>query len=214
MYALVQEGQIVSYGALPEKVYANDRWYDLRTQDPETIAEAGYVLVVEEPRPVNTGTTVYDTWEVELREGVPTQYWVGRELTQQEIDDMAAAEIARVEEEKKQAVLEATVALMETAHEDGNPWVQPTGAHDAYTKDALVTHDNKNWVSLIHANVWEPGVSGWREEGSGGPALWIQPTGAHDAYDAGDRVSHNDQIWESTVDGNVWEPGVYGWVLV
>lgn len=214
MYALIQDDEIVSYGALPDKVYANDRWYDLRTQDPEIIAESGYVLVVEEPRPNDTETVVHDRWEVEMRDGVPTRYWIPRERTPEEIQAEQDAIAAQVQEEKKQAVLEATVALMETAHEDGNPWVQPTGAHDAYTKDATVTHDNKNWVSLIHANVWEPGVSGWREDAGEGPALWVAPTGAHDAYNIGDRVMHNDQIWESTVDANVWEPGVYGWVLV
>lgn len=42
-------------------------------------------------------------------------------------------------------------------------WVQPTGAHDAYAKDAKVTHNDKKWISTIDANVWEPGVSGWDE---------------------------------------------------
>lgn len=40
-------------------------------------------------------------------------------------------------------------------------WVQPTGAHDAYAKGALVTHNGQVWVSDIDANVWEPGVTGW-----------------------------------------------------
>lgn len=35
-------------------------------------------------------------------------------------------------------------------------WVAPTGAHDAYAKDAEVTHNGKNWRSNIDANVWEP----------------------------------------------------------
>lgn len=42
-------------------------------------------------------------------------------------------------------------------------WVQPTGAHDAYAKDAKVTHNDKKWVSVVDANVWEPGVYGWDE---------------------------------------------------
>lgn len=42
-------------------------------------------------------------------------------------------------------------------------WNQPTGAHDAYPVGAKVTHKSKNWENLTPANVWEPGVSGWRE---------------------------------------------------
>ena len=47
-------------------------------------------------------------------------------------------------------------------------WVQPTGSHDAYSKDDLVRHSNKIWRSLVDANVWEPGAPGtetlWAEE--------------------------------------------------
>ena len=39
-------------------------------------------------------------------------------------------------------------------------WVQPTGAHDAYQKDEIVKHNEKLWISLIDANVWEPGSAG------------------------------------------------------
>ena len=42
-------------------------------------------------------------------------------------------------------------------------WIQPTGAHDAYAKDAKVTHNGKKWTSDVDANVWEPGVYGWTE---------------------------------------------------
>lgn len=44
-------------------------------------------------------------------------------------------------------------------------WVQPTGAHDAYALDALVTHAGYIWRSLYAANVWEPGVFGWAQVG-------------------------------------------------
>lgn len=86
-------------------------------------------------------------------------------------------------------------------------WTQPTGAHDAYIAGERVTHNGTVWISLTDANVWEPGVSGWREEtASGEPSPWVQPTGAHDAYNQGDRVTHNGSTWESNVDGNSWEP--------
>lgn len=95
---------------------------------------------------------------------------------------------------------------------DGEPYVAPTGAHDAYPQGWKVTHDGKTWVSLVDGNTWEPGVSGWREVvEEGGVPMWVQPTGAHDAYKKGDQVTHKDGVWTSDSDGNVWEPGAYGW---
>jgi len=41
------------------------------------------------------------------------------------------------------------------------PWVQPTGGHDAYALDAIVTHNGQVWRSTVANNVWEPGVYGW-----------------------------------------------------
>lgn len=97
--------------------------------------------------------------------------------------------------------------------EQGEPWRQPSGSHDAYPLDWVVTHVEKTWQSLMDGNVWEPGVSGWREVGEEWPA-WVQPTGAHDDYDMGAQVSHVDKHWTSDVNANVWEPGVYGWTEV
>lgn len=42
-------------------------------------------------------------------------------------------------------------------------WVQPTGAHDAYARGDRVTYNGKTWTSTIAANVWAPGVYGWKE---------------------------------------------------
>jgi hypothetical protein len=42
-------------------------------------------------------------------------------------------------------------------------WVQPLGAQDAYQMGAKSSHNNKNWVSTVDNNVWEPGVYGWEE---------------------------------------------------
>ena len=42
-------------------------------------------------------------------------------------------------------------------------WVQPIGAHDAYSKGAKVSHSGKNWISTVDGNVWEPSVYGWEE---------------------------------------------------
>ena len=40
-------------------------------------------------------------------------------------------------------------------------WVQPAGAHDAYSKGAHVAHGGRHWESAIDNNTWEPGVYGW-----------------------------------------------------
>ncbi|MCA1781986.1 MAG: hypothetical protein ABR616_05750 [Dermatophilaceae bacterium] len=93
-------------------------------------------------------------------------------------------------------------------------WVQPTGAHDAYVAGERTRHNDKVWISLLNHNVWEPGVSGWREETAAGePSPWVQPTGAHDAYALGSLVTHNGSTWSSDIDANTYEPGVYGWTL-
>jgi len=42
-------------------------------------------------------------------------------------------------------------------------WVQPQGAHDAYNTGDKVTHNEKRWVSVMDANIYEPGVYGWDE---------------------------------------------------
>jgi hypothetical protein len=42
-------------------------------------------------------------------------------------------------------------------------WVQPLGAHDAYSKGAKVQHAGKTWTSTIDGNTWEPGIYGWEE---------------------------------------------------
>ena len=47
--------------------------------------------------------------------------------------------------------------------EEWPEWIQPTGSHDAYAKDAKVTHNEKKWISDVDANVWEPGGYGWTE---------------------------------------------------
>jgi hypothetical protein len=44
------------------------------------------------------------------------------------------------------------------------PWVQPTGGHDAYPAGATVTHNGRTWENTHgDGNVWEPGVFGWAD---------------------------------------------------
>lgn len=99
----------------------------------------------------------------------------------------------------------------------GDAWRQPLGGHDAYPHDWIVEHNGKLWRSLVSANVWEPGASGWREESaSGAPPEWVQPTGGHDAYKIGDLVTFFGKVYRSLIDGNAWSPLVHppGWEVV
>ena len=58
----------------------------------------------------------------------------------------------------------ATPALWTAVSLDEYPaWVQPTGAHNAYSKGDKVTHSGKRWTSDVDNNTWEPGVYGWTE---------------------------------------------------
>jgi hypothetical protein len=97
-------------------------------------------------------------------------------------------------------------------------WVQPTGAHDAYKQDAVVSYGGKSWRSLINANVWQPGVSGWRPlwGSTSAPPAWVQPTGSHDAYPIGALVTFEGKVYRSLIAANVWSPTAYaaGWAVV
>lgn len=94
----------------------------------------------------------------------------------------------------------------------GEMWKKPSGAHDAYPDQARVTNNNKVWISLMPNNVFEPGVTGWREEVAEGEyAEWIQPLGAHDAYKKDDVVRHEGSYWISNIENNVYPPGSFGW---
>ena len=50
---------------------------------------------------------------------------------------------------------------VEVSVEEWPEWRQPTGAHDAYAKDAKCSHNGHHWISDIDANIWEPGQYGW-----------------------------------------------------
>lgn len=59
---------------------------------------------------------------------------------------------------------DATPALwVAVSLEEYPDWVQPTGAHDAYSAGDKVTHNGTRWTSTVDSNVWEPGVYGWEE---------------------------------------------------
>lgn len=83
-------------------------------------------------------------------------------------------------------------------------WVQPTGAHDAYTLGRIVAHGGRLWRSEHAANVWEPGSHS--AEG-----LWVAATPdeapapepapsapawtAGTKYNPGDLVAYDGQVY-------------------
>lgn len=100
--------------------------------------------------------------------------------------------------------------------QDGDEWVEPTGAHDAYPAGTKVHHAGNYWHTALTANVWEPGVSSWHlcSSPGDGPPEWLQPSGYTDSYNTGDQVTYDGTVWVSDVDQNVWAPGVHGWTEV
>lgn len=91
-------------------------------------------------------------------------------------------------------------ALFKRFHEPSDdpwPWVQPTGAHDAYPLGARVVHNGSAWESTIDANVWEPGSAG-------AETLWTNltpppPTNEWQAganYKVGDQVTYQSVLYE------------------
>ena len=216
LYAHTTDGTIDQIGALPAIWLGPTRWHDWRG-DPATWAtqpaDWGWLPVVETPRPADTETTTSDPAPVALVAGVPTQQWTVRPWTAEELAAQAEQSAYEAQQATDRAILDATAALMANAHEDGEAWTQPVGAHNAYPLGITVTHGGKTWKNITPANVWAPGVSGWREQVAQGYPAWVQPTGAHDAYKVGDRVTFEGANYESTIAGNVWSPTAYpaGW---
>ena len=127
---------------------------------------------------------------------------------------VAALDLTSAEPFGRKDVIREEIKLGATAV----AWVQPTGAHDAYGLNAVVSYGGKSWRSLIAANVWQPGVSGWRPlwASTAAPPAWVQPTGAHDAYAIGALVTFEGKTYRSKIAANVWSPTAYpaGWELV
>ena len=182
---------------------------------PDLAAACGWIEVTETPAPAPVEGGVWES-SVVLVDGTPTRVWTWRAWTAEELAAQEEAEQQQARYVTHEAILDATAALMADAHTDGAAWVQPTGAHDAYALGITVTHGGKTWENITPANVWEPGVSGWREVVAEGYPAWVQPTGAHDAYNTGDRVSFEGSNYESKIDANVWSPTGYpaGWQLI
>lgn len=100
-------------------------------------------------------------------------------LNDEELDQLRVEVLT--EQERRRLIADASAQAVALAdryaaaigRQDGDPWVQPTGAHDAYSLGITVTHGGKTWESLTPTNVWEPGVSGWREQVAEGYPAWV-----------------------------------------
>lgn len=118
---------------------------------------------------------------------------------------------------EKQATDLNTAYLAAAGVEPGQEWKQPQAAFDAYPKGWTVEHSGRTWESLIEANIFEPGVSSWREVvEDGGIPEYVAPTGAHDAYNTGDHIMFDGAEYVALQDGLVWSPADYpqGWEAV
>ena len=58
---------------------------------------------------------------------------------------------------------ETPALWVRTSTEEWPEWIQPQGAHDAYSKGSKVSHLDKHWISDYDSNIWEPSVFGWSE---------------------------------------------------
>lgn len=83
----------------------------------------------------------------------------------------------------------------------GQEWVQPSGATDAYPIGWVVTHNAKTWKSLIAANATEPGDPAdpqnyrWWEDMTPVPVTDAWDPNGH-VYAVGDIVTYNGQTYQ------------------
>jgi hypothetical protein len=114
MYAHVTDGVIDAVGEPPNTVFDGTRWWDLRTRDPEVLAGVGWFLLTEVARPADTATTTWD-YSLALVEGVPTEVWTERPMTQAELDAVQiATNSAEVGDKISTVDLPAMQALIDT----------------------------------------------------------------------------------------------------
>ena len=137
------------------------------------------------------------------------------ELSDDELDNLRIEVL--IEQERRQTLANAPAQADDLARryrtatgaKDGDPWTQPTGAHDAHPEGWTVTHNGVTYRSLIPSNVWEPGPgSRWweavTEDGAPTPE-WAVGT----YYKVGDTVTYEGSEWECAHEhlGQAgWEP--------
>lgn len=126
----------------------------------------------------------------------------------------------RAEQATDRAALDALGVAAATAHTDGQPWVKPSGAHNAYRLGAIVSHDGRTYQSATPFNITEPGNPAdpqayrwWKDitpepEPPAGPAPW---DGNGRAYEVGDEVTHlgvTYRVRQAHTSQPTWTPNI------
>lgn len=128
--------------------------------------------------------------------------------------------ILYTESKRRESLITAQVRIEEAARQwreaagrvEGDEYVQPTGYHNAYQYDAVVTYGGKKWKSTRNGANGIPGQSpDWVQVAEEGEILeWVQPH-AGSEYPVGAVVKHKGRLWRNDhVAVNGWEPGTVG----
>ena len=110
------------------------------------------------------------------------------------------------------AIEEAAAAWREASpREDWDEYVEPTRYHDAYSFDALVTHEGKRYKATRNGAVGIPGQSpDWWQVSIDQPVKWVRHH-AGSEYPVGAEVIHKGKLWRNDHTApNRWEPGTVG----
>ena len=88
------------------------------------------------------------------------------------------------------------------------PWVQPTGAHDAYPVGARVTHGGYTWQNVTPANVWVPGTGTlWTNLTPPPPtSAWSGASVAYKVNDLATYLGHTYKCLQAHTSNVSWTP--------
>jgi hypothetical protein len=149
--------------------------YDLAGVEHNVVLEPGQSLITGQPELISSddpaefaGLVAVSGLPIQPLPPEPTGTDLGEEVERGRVYDFNGTFYVCVQTHNRQQFDPAdTPALFTEARLPLDPWVQPTGAQDAYAIGDLVTHDNPNdggeiWVyeSNINANTTEPGRDG------------------------------------------------------
>ena len=125
-----------------------------------------------------------------------------KELTDSELARLYSQVVAETDRRQEQAVAERAVIdavqkLQEglgISREQGAPYTQPQGAHDAYTLGDEVTYEGQRWKSLLAVNVWAPGTveGGWEPVNTDPDEPETVPVDDYPAWEPGIAVNTGD----------------------
>ncbi len=127
---------------------------------------------------------------------------------------------ARLEYQRRRdltSAIDSTPGLIEallttTGRADGEEYVPPTGAHDAYPKDWRVQDDGKTYRSTRNGARGIPGKSpDWIQEPDGDEVLEWEQWHAGSEYPVGSIVSLEGRLYRNDHRRpNGWKPGTVG----